>query len=85
MQGAQNWTMDELEDIAKRFSVSRYVILRRLLTVGRTTQAHYRLSAPNSMKNSNRLEKNRAANPLAAHRLRSWPCVIWAAVCSLGA
>ena len=42
MQGAQNWTMDELEDIAQRFSVSRYVILRRLLTVGRTTQAHYR-------------------------------------------
>lgn len=36
------WTMDELEALARRFSVSRYVILRRLLTIGRTSQAHYR-------------------------------------------
>jgi Zn-dependent peptidase ImmA (M78 family)/transcriptional regulator with XRE-family HTH domain len=41
-QGVQAWTMGELEDLAKQFSVSRYVILRRLLTLGRASQAHYR-------------------------------------------
>lgn len=41
-QGVHTWTMDELDDLARHFSVSRYVILRRLLTVGRTTTAHYR-------------------------------------------
>jgi Zn-dependent peptidase ImmA (M78 family)/DNA-binding XRE family transcriptional regulator len=41
-QGVHAWTMEELDDLARHFSVSRYVILRRLLTVGRTTQAHYR-------------------------------------------
>ena len=39
--GVQPWTMEELADLARQFSVSRYVILRRLLTVGRTTPAHY--------------------------------------------
>jgi Zn-dependent peptidase ImmA (M78 family) len=33
--------MEELDDLARQFSVSRYVILRRLLTVGHTTPAHY--------------------------------------------
>lgn len=41
-QGVHAWTMEELEGLARHFSVSRYVILRRLLTVGRTTPAHYR-------------------------------------------
>lgn len=40
-QGVQEWTMEELADLARQFSVSRYVILRRLLTVGHTTPAHY--------------------------------------------
>ncbi|WP_300340248.1 XRE family transcriptional regulator [Accumulibacter sp.] len=40
-QGVQAWTMEEFDDLARHFSVSRYVILRRLLTVGGTTQAHY--------------------------------------------
>ncbi len=40
-QGVQAWAMEELDDLARLFSVSRYVILRRLLTVGRTTPAHY--------------------------------------------
>ncbi|MDS4054984.1 ImmA/IrrE family metallo-endopeptidase [Accumulibacter sp.] len=40
-QGVQAWTMEELDGLARQFAVSRYVILRRLLTVGRTTQAHY--------------------------------------------
>lgn len=40
--GLHAWTMDELEALATRFSVSRYVVLRRLLTLGCTTHAHYR-------------------------------------------
>lgn len=41
-QDVHPWTMEELDDLARHFSVSRYVILRRLLTVGLTTPAHYR-------------------------------------------
>lgn len=41
-QDVHTWTMEELDDLARHFSVSRYVILRRLLAVGRTTPAHYR-------------------------------------------
>lgn len=42
LQGVHTWTMEELDHLARHFSVSRYVILRRLLTVGRTTPVHYR-------------------------------------------
>lgn len=41
-QGVQAWAMEELDELARGFSVSRYVILRRLLSVGRTTQTHYK-------------------------------------------
>ena len=41
-QGVNTWTMDELDALARQFSVSKYVVIRRLLTVGRTTKAHYR-------------------------------------------
>lgn len=35
------WTADELRKLSHRFCVSREVILRRLLTIGRTTNAFY--------------------------------------------
>ncbi len=35
------WTADELNKLSQRFCVSREVILRRLLTLGRTTNAFY--------------------------------------------
>jgi Zn-dependent peptidase ImmA (M78 family)/transcriptional regulator with XRE-family HTH domain len=38
---ARDWSEDELISIARNFGVSTHVILRRLLTVGRTTQAFY--------------------------------------------
>lgn len=35
------WTGDELKALADRYSVSREVVLRRLLSVGKTTRDHY--------------------------------------------
>lgn len=40
-QRSHAWEMDELEALADRFSVSREVLLLRLLTLGRTTRHHY--------------------------------------------
>jgi Zn-dependent peptidase ImmA (M78 family) len=37
----KTWSDDELEALALRFGVSREAVLRRLLTLGRTTQAFY--------------------------------------------
>ncbi|MCP1854505.1 MULTISPECIES: ImmA/IrrE family metallo-endopeptidase [unclassified Bradyrhizobium] len=37
----KSWRDDELEALALRFGVSQEVVLRRLLTLGRTTQAFY--------------------------------------------
>jgi Zn-dependent peptidase ImmA (M78 family) len=37
----REWDMELLADLSKHFSVSREVILRRLLNVGATTQAYY--------------------------------------------
>jgi Zn-dependent peptidase ImmA (M78 family) len=37
----REWTQEELNNIAKGFSVSKEVVLRRLLTLGRTTREHY--------------------------------------------
>jgi Zn-dependent peptidase ImmA (M78 family)/DNA-binding XRE family transcriptional regulator len=36
------WSDEELQRLARRFSASRFVVLRRLLTAGRTTAAFYR-------------------------------------------
>ena len=36
------WNDDELDQIRREFGASRYVVLRRLLTFGRTTQDFYR-------------------------------------------
>jgi Zn-dependent peptidase ImmA (M78 family) len=40
---SEKWTMEELAELAKTFSVSKEVILRRLLTVGLTSENYYRL------------------------------------------
>jgi Zn-dependent peptidase ImmA (M78 family)/DNA-binding XRE family transcriptional regulator len=40
-QQARDWDDDELSALARNFGVSMHVILRRLLTAGRTTQAFY--------------------------------------------
>ena len=37
-----NWTDDELRELARRFSISREALLRRLLTFDRTTNEFYR-------------------------------------------
>jgi Zn-dependent peptidase ImmA (M78 family)/DNA-binding XRE family transcriptional regulator len=37
----REWSDDELAALARNFGVSQHVILRRLLTIGRTTQAFY--------------------------------------------
>jgi Zn-dependent peptidase ImmA (M78 family)/DNA-binding XRE family transcriptional regulator len=39
----REWSNDELSTIARNFGVSQHVILRRLLTAGRTTQDFYAL------------------------------------------
>ena len=37
----QDWTMEELRQMAKPFHVSREAMLRRLVTLGRATRRHY--------------------------------------------
>src|SRR5262249_54579327 len=39
--GPSDWDDDELQSLARTFGVSEHVILRRLLTLGRTSQAFY--------------------------------------------
>lgn len=36
------WSMDELNELSKNFKVSKEVVLRRLLTLGKTTDGYYR-------------------------------------------
>ena len=36
------WSLDELDELARHFKVSKEVVLRRLLILGRTTDGHYR-------------------------------------------
>ena len=42
-QSSRNWDINELGVLAQHFSVSKEVILRRLLTLGRTSDAHYKV------------------------------------------
>lgn len=39
--GPRTWSNDEIQQIARRFSVSRHVILRRLLICGRVSRSFY--------------------------------------------
>lgn len=58
-QRSHAWDMDELETLASRFSVSREVILRRLLSLGRTTTAHYEAMRVRFQEESRRLSEER--------------------------
>ena len=39
--GRHDWSHDELGTLARNFGVSPHVVLRRLLTAGRTSESHY--------------------------------------------
>lgn len=39
--GRRDWSIDELSVLARNFGVSQHVVLRRLLTAGRTSQGFY--------------------------------------------
>lgn len=55
-----DWTFEELEEIAKNFQVSKEVILRRLLIMGRTTEGYYRHMRQKFLEEYRRLrEENR--------------------------
>jgi Zn-dependent peptidase ImmA (M78 family) len=53
------WDMAELEILASRFSVSRIVILRRLLTLRRTMEAHYRIMDQRLQEENRRLAERK--------------------------
>lgn len=58
-QRSHAWDMGELEALASRFSVSREVVLRRLLVLGRTTTAHYEAMRVRFQEESRRLSEER--------------------------
>lgn len=58
-QRSHAWDMEELEILASRFSVSREVILRRLLSLGRTTTAHYETMRARFQEESRGLSEER--------------------------
>lgn len=58
-QRSHAWDMDELEVLASRFSVSREVVLRRLLILERTTPAHYEAMRVRFQEENCRLSEGR--------------------------
>ncbi|MGX5831842.1 ImmA/IrrE family metallo-endopeptidase [Mesorhizobium sp. 43Arga] len=62
----KTWDDDELSALAGRFGVSREVILRRLLTLGRTTQAFYESRRAASRPSMTLWARKRAAAALSA-------------------
>jgi Zn-dependent peptidase ImmA (M78 family) len=46
----RTWTDEELHNLAERFAVSEEAVLRRLLTLGRTTQAFYESKRPDYLR-----------------------------------
>jgi Zn-dependent peptidase ImmA (M78 family) len=56
---AKTWDDEELEALALRFGVSREALLRRLLTLGRTTQAFYDSKRPEFLKEYAELEEQK--------------------------
>ncbi|MGY4257673.1 Zn-dependent peptidase ImmA (M78 family) [Bradyrhizobium sp. USDA 4516] len=77
----KSWRDDELEALALRFGVSQEVVLRRLLTLGCTTQAFYGSKRVDFQKRYAQLDeqKNR---PRAAPSIITW-CSASSAVRSL--
>ncbi len=58
-QHSHPWDMNELEALSSRFSVSREVVLRRLLVLGRTTPAHYEAMRVRFQEENRRLSEGR--------------------------
>lgn len=59
---AIDWSLDELDELARHFQVSKEVILRRLLILGRTTERHYRRMRHGFLEEYRRLrEESRGA------------------------
>jgi Zn-dependent peptidase ImmA (M78 family) len=61
----REWSDEELDAIARNFGVSKHVVLRRLLTFGRTTQSFYatraaswRVYEPTSVKEDEEFRRN---------------------------
>lgn len=58
-QHSHSWDMNELEALSSRFSVSREVVLRRLLILGRTTPAYYEAMRVRFQEEGRRLSEGR--------------------------
>ena len=63
----KDWENDELGALAGRFGVSREVVLRRLLTLGRTTQPFYQSRRPAFQKEYADLENKKSSGGPARH------------------
>ncbi len=60
----QRWRDDEIASLARRFSVSREVVVRRLLTLGRTTETFYREKRNELAVEYERLSQDRKSGPV---------------------
>ena len=67
--GAAAWDDDDLAALALRFGVSREVVLRRLLTVGLTTQDFYQSRRPIFQKEYDDLDAASKSAPIPRHRV----------------
>lgn len=56
------WALDQLEELASHFRVSKEVVLRRLLVLGKTTDAHYRLMRRKFIEEYRRLREEGRSN-----------------------
>jgi Zn-dependent peptidase ImmA (M78 family) len=63
----KTWTDEELEALALRFAVSREAILRRLLTLGRTTKAFYEARRALFLKEYTALEETKSSGGPERH------------------
>jgi Zn-dependent peptidase ImmA (M78 family) len=70
---SENWSDDEVSDLARQFNVSREALLRRLLTFDRTTSAFYGKKR-NQYSNEYSVTKAlRKAQPLETEMKRNMP------------
>ncbi|GJD96597.1 ImmA/IrrE family metallo-endopeptidase [Methylobacterium iners] len=65
----KTWDDDELAALAARFGVSREVVLRRLLTIGRTSKAFYESRRPVFQKEYDDLETPSKSAPIPRHTI----------------
>lgn len=72
-QACEDWTDDELASLAKTYSVSEEVLLRRLLTLKRTTRAFYAIKRAEYVKRYALLERNERDAQQATEVKRNMP------------